>query len=129
MSTNQNKGKELLGVTLTNTEAHSVICAALFDNYTNIPLGVQDGILMDLCYGDRDKALREAIIRLANRKIVTENLDMPQIHYDEYGNRYPMAMDDDLFGGPTSDNPIGYGIDTRSEADFWDGDETDKIQY
>lgn len=130
MDTNQNKGKELLGVTLTNTEAHSVICAALFNDYTNVSLGIHDGILMDLCYGDRDKALREAIIRLANRKIVTQDLDMGQIHYDEHVNRYPcVAVDDDLFGGPTSDNPIGYGIDTRSEADFWDGDETDKIQY
>ncbi|NBP15233.1 hypothetical protein EBU95_12660 [bacterium] len=114
MNTNQNKGKELLGVTLTNTEAHGVICAALFDDYNTVSLGIHDGILMDLCYGDRDKALREAIIRLANRKIVTE-----------------MATDDDdLPGGPTSDNPIGYAMAAPcTEADFWDGDETDKIQY
>ncbi|NBP01609.1 MAG: hypothetical protein EBU90_16040 [Proteobacteria bacterium] len=131
MNTNQNKGKELLGVTLTNTEAHGVICAALFDDYNTVSLGIHDGILMDLCYGDRDKALREAIIRLANRKIVTENMDMGQIHYDEYGNSFEMATDDDdLPGGPTSDNPIGYAMAAPcTEADFWDGDETDKIQY
>ena len=116
MDTNQDKGKELLGVTLTNTEAHGVICAALFYDYNRTEHGVGDDILMDLCYDDRGKALRRAIIRLANRKIAGSCMDMVEIPLsDDNPNRY--AMDDDLFGGP------------RTAEDCWDGDETDKIQY
>lgn len=109
MDTNQDKGKELLGVTLTNTEAHGVICAAMFYDYNRTEHGVGDDILMDLCYGDRETAIRRAMIRLANRKIAMSNMDRPEIP-DVY-------KDDDLFGGP------------RTAEDCWDGDETDKIQY
>lgn len=121
MSTNQDNGKELLGVTLTNTEAHGVICAAMFDDYDRITLGIHDGILMDLCYGNREKALREAIIRLANHKIVTNNMDMGQIKYDgdDNPNRYAMDCDGDDDKLPVrkfvDDNPIGYCMDDDNE--------------
>ena len=136
MDTNQDKGKELLGVTLTNTEAHGVICAALFSTYDRTEHGVDDDILMDLCYGDRETAIRRAIIRLANHKIVMNNMDMGQIKYDgdDNPNRYAECDGDDELP-VSSDNPIGYAMDDdlfggpRTTEDRWDGDETDKIQY
>jgi hypothetical protein len=121
MSTNTQFGGRIQEVPFTNTEAHGIICAAMFHDYNTIFNGADNDILVAVINGDMQLALRLAVIKLANYKQRAEGHDRPDIHMTENildelfnGNVNPYHMDD-TFGKPTE------------ETDVWDGDENDRM--
>ena len=122
MITQHTNGERVQLVPFTNTEAHGIICAAMFIDYSSIHNGRDNEILVAALNGEMDVALRLATIKLANYKIhtqchdvtdVVDNLD--NISDDDESDQVPIT--DDTYGGP------------RSSEDRWDGDETDRIMH
>lgn len=127
MSTNTQFGGKVQDVPFTNTEAHGIICAAMFQDYNTIFNGADNEILVAALNGDMQLALRLAVIKLANYKQRMEMHDRPDIRMAEdilaeifsgKGNTY---KHEDVFGEPTYDS-AGF-----TEADRWDGDENDRM--
>ena len=101
MSTNTQFGGRIQEVPFTNTEAHGIICAAMFHDYNTIFNGADNDILVAVINGDMQLALRLAVIKLANYKQRAEGHDRPDIHMTENildelfnGNVNPYHMDD-----------------------------------
>ena len=120
MSTQHTNGERVQLVPFTNTEAHGIICAAMFIDYNTIHNGRDNEVLVAALNGDFDVALRLAVIKLANYKIhtqchdvtdVVDNLD--NISDDAESDQVPIT--DDTFGGPRS-------LDTMyNDEDSYDG--------
>ena len=107
MSTQQQTGERVQLAPFTTTEAHGIICAAIFTSFDNVLNGRNNKILVAALNGNFETALRLAVIQLANYKIhtqrhdvidVVDNLD-EVIHNDKEGYR---SLHDDLFGGESS---------------------------
>jgi hypothetical protein len=107
MSTQQQTGERVQLAPFTTTEAHGIICAAMFTSYDNVLGGRNNKILVAALNRDFETALRLAVIELANYKIqmqshrtgpVVDNLD-DVIRSEREGYR---SLHDDLFGGESS---------------------------
>lgn len=137
MSTNTHIGKELQVVTLNRTETHGVICAALFMDYNSVFNGRNNEIIRELTRGRVDNALHLAIIDLANHKVRTEYQDVAELDPPMFDNEGDIVRIDEVTGPEDDDSGYKHDdtfggtvmVDPRSEADFWDGDETDRISY
>ena len=82
MNTNTQLGNRVLDVQFTNTEAHGIICAAMFQDYNTIFNGADNEILVAVINGDMQLAMRLAVVKLANFKQYAELHDRPDIHMD-----------------------------------------------
>jgi hypothetical protein len=107
MSTQQQTGERVQLAPFTTTEAHGIICAAIFTSFDNVLGGRHNKILVAALNGDFETALRLSVILLANYKIgkqghdvidVVDNLD-EVIHNDKEGYR---SMYDALFNKESS---------------------------
>ena len=99
-NTNTQFEQRRLEFTLTNTEAHGVICAAMFTDYNTIFNGADNEILVAVTSGDMHTAMKLAILKLANYKQAMEMHDRPDILM---------------------------GLHECTETDRWDGDENDRM--
>jgi len=122
MSTQHTNGERALLVPITTTEAHGILCAAMFIDYNTIHNGRDNEILVAALNGEMDTALRLAVIKLANYKINAECHDTPDVidNLDTLIRRERgtgASIFEDVFGGP------------QSSEDTWDGDETDRIMH
>lgn len=141
MSTITHNGKELQVVTLNRTETHGVICAALFMDYNSVFNGRNNEIIQELTRGRVDNAVHLAIIALANHKIRAEYQDVGELEPPMFDDKGDIVRIDEVTGPDEDDDADDTGYkhddtfggtviaDPRSEADFWDGDDTDKITY
>jgi len=82
MSTNTQFGGQVQDVPFTNTEAHGIICAAMFIDYNVIFNGADNEILVAALNGDMQLALRLAVINLANYKQQMQMHDRADIRMD-----------------------------------------------
>jgi hypothetical protein len=107
MSTQQQTGERVQLAPFTTTEAHGIICAAIFTGFDNVLNGRNNKILVAALNGHMDEALRLAVIQLANYKIHTQRHDVDDvvdnleevIHNDKEGYR---SMYDALFDEESS---------------------------
>lgn len=120
-NTNTQFGGQVQDVPFTNTEAHGIICAAMFTNYNIVSNGADNEILVAALNGDMQLALRLAVIKLANYKQDIQKHGRPDIRMAEdildemfngKGNTY---KHEDVFAEPMED------------TDRWDGDENDRM--
>jgi hypothetical protein len=122
MSTQHTCGERALLVPLTTTEAHGIICAAMFIDYNTIHNGRENEILVAALNGEMDTALRLAVIKLANYKIHTQCHDAPDVidNLDaairkERGTG--KSIFEDVFGGPRSLDTMYNDEDSYDESD------------
>jgi hypothetical protein len=76
MSTQHTSEGQVQYVPFSSTEAHGIICAAMFIDYNSIHNGRDNEILVAALNGEMDVALRLATIKLANYKISTQCHDV-----------------------------------------------------
>lgn len=108
MSTQQQTGERVQLAPFTTTEAHGILCAAMFIDYNTIHNGRDNEILVAALNGDFETALRLATIKLANYKISTECHDVTDVvdnldevmHNDKQGCR---SLHEDVFGAEIPD--------------------------
>ena len=121
MSTNTQFGGQVQEVPFTNTEAHGILCAAMFISYNMFFNGADNEILVAALNGDMKLALRLAVIQLANYKQDTQVHDRPEIRMledildGELDGECSAYKHEDIFGAPVED------------TDRWDGDENDRM--
>ena len=121
MSTQQQTGERVQLAPFTTTEAHGIICAAMFTSYDNVLGGRNNKILVAALNRDFETALRLAVIQLANYKIhtqrhdvidVVDNLD-EVIHNDKQGYR---SLYDDLFPEESSSDECDHDEEYTSHS-------------
>jgi len=79
MSTQHTSEGQVQYVPFSSTEAHGIICAAMFIDYSSIHNGRDNEILVAALNGEMDVALRLATIKLANYKISTQCHDVQRV--------------------------------------------------
>lgn len=119
-NTNTQFGGQVQDVPFTNTEAHGIICAAMFNSYNNVFNGADNEILVAALNGDMQLALRLAVIQLANYKQRMEMHDRPDIRMTE-------DILDEMFNGKGNTHKHEDVFGEPSETDRWDGDENDRM--
>lgn len=72
----------MVHVPFSKTEAHGIICAAMFIDYNTIYDGASNEILTALIKKDLSSAMRLAVIKLANSKQYHERHDRADVVAD-----------------------------------------------